>query len=145
MAMPILVLIDVEHDTCWKLAMPAAREEARRRGAELHLLSVLPDFGMSLVAQYFPADYGERMRNDALGALNKLGEEVIGDVVKWTPHVAQGEIVRTILDTAERLHTGLIVMAAHSPGEHSFLTGSHADHVVARAECSVYVLRNGTA
>jgi len=145
MADPILVPVDVEHEESWRLAMPAALEAARRRGAEVHLLAVLPDFGTSLVGQFFPQGFSEQVTTTAREALEKIAGEMLGDAVVWQAHVHQGEVLDTILDVAERLHAGLVVMAAHSPAERSWLTGSHADRVVARAECSVFVVRQGPA
>ncbi|MEL6264378.1 MAG: universal stress protein [Pseudomonadota bacterium] len=141
MANPILVPVDVEFEVSWREALTTARGEATRRGAQLHVLGVVPDFGTSLVASYFPEGYGEKMRTDAAAALQKLAEEMLGDAVTWQVHVLQGDPVKSILAEAEKLDAELIVMAAHSPGERGFLTGTHADHVVAGAECSVYVVR----
>ncbi|MEM9782768.1 MAG: universal stress protein [Pseudomonadota bacterium] len=145
MSHPILVPVDVEYETSWRPAMTAAREEALRRGAEVHLLSVLPDFGMSLVAQYFPEGYSEKMTADAKAQLDTLGHEMLGSAVVWQAHAHHGDIVKTIMRYAEQMHAGLIVMAAHSPGERSFLSGTHADHVVHQAACSVLVVRGSNA
>lgn len=145
MSHPILVPVDVEFEASWRLSMTAAREEALRRGAEVHLLSVLPDFGMSIVEQYFPEGYEAQVEARAKAELTGLGEQMLGDAVTWHPHVHQGDIVNTIMRYAETMHAGLIVMAAHNPGERGFLTGTHADHVVHRAACSVLVVRAGTA
>ncbi|MEM6972947.1 MAG: universal stress protein [Pseudomonadota bacterium] len=145
MSDPILVPVDVEFEASWRLSMTAAREEALRRGAEVHLLSVLPDFGMSIVEQYFPEGYEAQIEAAALAEVNKLAENMLGDAVVWKAHVHQGDIVNTIMRYAEAMHCGLIVMAAHNPGERGFLAGTHADHVVHRAACSVLVVRAGTA
>lgn len=145
MSHPVLVPVDVEHEESWRLAMPAAQEEARRRGAELHVLSVLPDFGMSIVGQFFPQGFSEDVIHTTHQALHKIADEMLGDTVTWKAHVHQGEVTDTILHYAADLHAGLIVMAAHMPAERSFLTGSHADRVVARADCSVLVVRPGHA
>lgn len=145
MSHPILVPVDVEFEASWRLAMTAAREEGLRRGAEIHLLSVLPDFGMSIVEQYFPEGYSEKMTANAKTELEKLGADMLGDAVTWHAHAHHGDIVKTIMRYAKEMHAGLIIMAAHSPGERSFLSGTHADHIVHQAECSVLVVRSGTA
>ncbi|MGF1551754.1 MAG: universal stress protein [Paracoccaceae bacterium] len=145
MGHPVLVPVDVEHEESWRLAMPAAQAEARRRGAELHLIAVLPDFGMSIVGQFFPKGFSEDVIHTTHQALEKIAAEMLGDTVTWKAHVHQGEVTETILSHAAKLHAGLIVMAAHAPGERGFLAGTHADRVVARAECSVLVVRAGTA
>ena len=43
----ILVPVDVEFEASWRLALPEAMSAAKRTGSVIHLLSVLPDFGMN--------------------------------------------------------------------------------------------------
>jgi hypothetical protein len=61
----ILLAIDLEDQNSWKKALPFCVDYARAFQSQLHLLTVLPDFGMSLVGQYFPADYEEKVRKKA--------------------------------------------------------------------------------
>ncbi|MEM9764768.1 MAG: universal stress protein [Pseudomonadota bacterium] len=138
----ILVPIDVEFEASWRLALPEAMAAAKRTGSELHLLSVLPDFGMSMVGQYFPPDFKEETDKFAREALDKIADEMLGDVVKWQSHAAHGGVVDTILNFVESLSPKLVVMAAHPPSiMHDLLAGSHADRVASRASCSVLIVR----
>ncbi|MEM8758826.1 MAG: universal stress protein [Pseudomonadota bacterium] len=138
----ILVPIDVEFEASWRLALPEAMAAAKRSGSEIHLLSVLPDFGMSLVGQYFPPDFKVETDKFAREALDKIAAEMLGDAVKWSSHAAHGGVVETILHFVDDLSAQLVVMAAHPPSiMHDLLAGSHADRVAARASCSVLVVR----
>ncbi len=46
----VLLTVDLTDETSWRKALPAAVEYCRAFGATLHLLSVVPDFGMTVVA-----------------------------------------------------------------------------------------------
>ncbi len=50
----ILLTIDLNDETFWNKALPAAVEYCTAFGAKLHVVTVLPDFGMNLVGDYFP-------------------------------------------------------------------------------------------
>ncbi|MEM6943170.1 MAG: universal stress protein [Pseudomonadota bacterium] len=138
----ILVPVDVEFEASWRLGMPEAMAAAKRQGSEIHLLAVLPDFGMSLVGQYFPANFKEETSTHAREALDKIANEMLGDAVKWQSHATHGGVVDTILSFVDELQPRLVVMAAHAPSiMHDLLAGSHADRVAARAPCSVLIVR----
>ncbi len=64
----ILLAIDLTDDSSWNKALPTAIEYCQGFGATLHMLSVVPDFGMTVVGQYFPKDFekqavGRRAKN----------------------------------------------------------------------------------
>lgn len=140
----ILVPIDPEFEASWRQALPAAMREAKRTGSHVHLISVLPDFGMSLVGQYFPPDFKAETDRHAREALDKIAEEMLGDAVNWSTHAAHGGVTDVIMNFIDDLSPRLVVMAAHPPSVmHDLLVGSHADRVVSRAPCSVLVVRGG--
>ncbi|HMB74978.1 MAG TPA: universal stress protein [Kiloniellaceae bacterium] len=138
----ILLAIDIQHEASWRTALPEAVAQARNKEATLQVCAVVPDFGMSIVGQYFPADFEK-------DALRKAGEELqafcqanIPEGVDWSAHLGHGDIDKEILRLAEELKVSLIVMSSHQPSElRSLLVGSHAAHVVNHAPVSVLVVR----
>ncbi|MFQ6024729.1 MAG: universal stress protein, partial [Acidiferrobacterales bacterium] len=52
----ILVPVDLTEPAFADKAVAAAVEEARHHKADLHVMTVLPGFGMPIVASFFPAD-----------------------------------------------------------------------------------------
>ena len=50
----ILLTVDLEHPKAQLKSVPVAVELCKQHKASLHVLTVVPDFGMSIVAQYFP-------------------------------------------------------------------------------------------
>ena len=50
----VLLSVDLEHESSWIKALPVALDLCKSCGAALHVLTVVPDFGMSIVSQYFP-------------------------------------------------------------------------------------------
>lgn len=138
----ILLPIDLGEESSWRKALPLAMEYAGRFGSKLHFLSVLPDFRMPMVSQYFPKDFEEKARaelDDRLHAF--VRERVSGDVEVGHVVVAEGCAYEKILEAAEDINADLILLASHRPGRQDFLLGSNADRVVRHFKGSVLVVR----
>ena len=66
--------IDLTDDSSWNKALPTAVGPCQAFGATLHMLSVVPDFGMTVVGQYFPKDFENQADGSALKELQTLSE-----------------------------------------------------------------------
>jgi nucleotide-binding universal stress UspA family protein len=114
----ILTAIDLTEESSWVKSIPTAVEFCQSAGARLHLMTVIPDFGMSIVSQYFPKDYAEKALEGARAELNAFASKHIPDDVQPT-----------------------LVIAQHRPSLKDYLLGPNAARVVRHANCSVMVVR----
>ncbi len=137
----ILLAIDLEDESSWRKALPAAVELCRASGARLHALTVVPELGPSIVSGFFPEDYEARMIADAGKRLNDLMESELPEGVKARPIVAQGTVYKIVIDTAAGIAADLIVMASHRPERSDYLLGPNAARVVRHSNKSVLVVR----
>jgi len=137
----ILLALDLNEQSSWDKSLPAAHDICRGSGGTLYLITVLPDYGMTIVGQYFP----EGAEGDAVSAaeaeLKKITAEHIGAGIAHEHIVAQGAVHEQILEAAERVDADLIVMAARRPGFADFLLGDNAYKVVRRYPHSVMIVR----
>lgn len=138
----ILIAIDLGHDSSWKKALPTAVEYAQKFEANLHLMTVVPNFGMSIVSQYFPKDFEKRALKDAQDRLRAFIEDHVPEGIKAQVVVGHGSIPQEILRVAHQVRADLIVMQAHRPEVKDLLIGPNAGKVVAHAGCSVLVVRD---
>lgn len=110
--------------------------------AELHVVSVCPDFGMSIVGMQFD----ESFKNKAIAEIkSKLDDFVAQNVpsdVQAQTHVAYGSIYDQIVKSADRLSSDAIVLSAHRPELKDYLLGPNAARVVRHAKQSVFVIRD---
>ncbi len=137
----ILLTVDLTEESSWKKALPTAVEYCQCAGATLHVLSVVPDFGMTVVAQFFPKGHEDKTLEEARKELAKLCAEGVPDGVPVKPIVAYGTIYEQIISVAESIKADLIVMAAHRPALEDYLLGPNAARVVRHSSCSVLVVR----
>jgi len=140
--MPRVVLLPVDLSDS-ETQRAALGEALAMMGADgvLHVVTVLPDFGLPQVGGYFRKEY----EKEALGNVGKaLAEWVVAHVppeVEVHPHVLHGTIYDEILRAADKLKVDLIVIGSHRPAFADYLLGPNAARVVRHARCSVYVVR----
>ena len=137
----ILVPVDLSDEHSWQKALPTAIALCRTFQARLHVLAVVPDFGLPLVGQYFPEGYEDKLRQQAAKQLEALVAAQVPDELPTQRIVAEGKIYREILNAAKTARADLIVMGSHHPELRDYLLGPNADKVVRHADCSVMVVR----
>ncbi|MTI10680.1 universal stress protein [Curvivirga aplysinae] len=138
----ILLAVDMEHDESWKKALPAAIQNAKAFGAALHVMTVVPDFGRSLVSSFFPSGHEDQMMEKANEALHDFVKAHIPDDVAVQHIVGYGNAYEEILRVADEVKIDLIIMGAHRPKMEDYLIGPNAARVVRHAKCSVLVVRD---
>lgn len=137
----ILLPIDLAADSSWGRPLELAVDLARKEGSTVHVMTVVPDFGMSIVGSYFGADFEKRVLADTTGKLRAWVAAHLPEDVRAEAHVAHGRIYDEILKAADRLGCDAIVMASHRPEMTDYLIGPNAARVVRHARQSVMVLR----
>ena len=129
----ILLPIDLSQADAWNNVVEEAIGMAQRRGAELHVLYVVPTLDRNLkvlpehhqptldkfVASRFPKDLTVK------GHLRATMD---------SPH----HVIRAV---ADELGIDLIVMGSQNPRFRDRFMGSNASQVTLYAKCSVYVVR----
>ena len=137
----ILVPLDLNAREASLRALPIAVELARNHGAELHVMTVVPEFGMPIVADKFPKGYEKHALLAAQEELQKIADKEIPEGFSRKIHIAHGSIYKEIISQAEKLGCDLIVMASHRPELSDYLLGPNAARVVRHARQSVMVVR----
>lgn len=137
----ILLPVDLGNDSSWAKALPAAIEYCTAFNAVLHVMTVMPDFGSPMVAQFFPTDHEDKMMEKAGEVLHKFVADRVPDTIKVQHIVADGTIYKTIIDTAEEIGADLIIMGSHRPELQDYLLGPNAARVVRHSAKSVLVVR----
>jgi nucleotide-binding universal stress UspA family protein len=137
----ILIPIDLAAESSWGKALSTAVALCRTFEARLHVVNVVPDFGLAMVSQYFPEGHEQQMIENANKTLHALVKEHVPDEIAVQCIVASGGIYHEILDAAKRTGADLIVMQAHRPELTDYLLGPNAAQVARHADCSVMVVR----
>lgn len=119
----------------------AAALDLVRDGGVLHVVSVLPDFGLAQVSGYFRKGFEKEALSGLGKALTEWVNTHVPDAVDAHPHVLHGTIYDEILRAADRLQVDVIVIGSHRPELKDYLLGPNAARVVRHARQSVFVVR----
>ncbi|MGC3937376.1 universal stress protein [Roseobacter sp. EG26] len=143
MSRPVLCAIDVSHKGRDADVLKIAKRLADLDGASLDVVTVVPDFGQSIVSTYFESDHHEKVVAEARQLLSdEITASLGSDADAMVRHVvATGNAYEEILKVAGETGCGLIVIGAHKPDFKDYLLGPNAARVVRHSSCSVHVVR----
>jgi nucleotide-binding universal stress UspA family protein len=139
----ILLACDGSKDA--ELAAKATMDLSKKTGAELHVVHAwrpLPHYAFpSLVPERYQPPYQEGARKILEAQVGRI--EQAGITVSKA-HLATGRPADAILDHAERIGVGLIVVGSRGLGPvKRLLVGSVSESIVHHAKCPVLVVRGG--
>jgi nucleotide-binding universal stress UspA family protein len=137
----ILVPVDIDYPNAAKAVYEQAAKLAEFSGAEMKLVSVMPDFGMPIVASYVT----DKVRKEAYSRFKESLEAFIADncaePVDFT--VRTGKNWEEIVRAADKWGADLIVVYHNRRREiNEVFSRSCSQRVADNARCSVLRLRN---
>lgn len=139
----VLCAVDISNADDDVNAILAAARIASLDGAQLDVIAVVPDYGLSQVSSFFNKDHHDKMVVEAKKLLNELVTKSLdAEQNKKVRHiVATGRVYDEILHVAAETKPSLIVVGAHKADLADYLLGPNAARIVRHAKCSVYVVR----
>jgi len=140
----VLCAVDISNDNRDVGVLKQAARLAEMEGAQLDVITVVPDFGMSVVGAFFDKGHHDKMVAEARTRLDDLVNTALGDGASDDQRhvVATGSAYEEILKIADTIKAELIVIGAHKPDFSDYLLGPNAARVVRHSSCSVYVVRS---
>lgn len=137
----ILLPVELSHKDSWQKALEVSIEYCRAFGSRLHIISVLPEFGSTMVASFFPEGFEENHRLEVDKQLHDFVSQHVPDECQVQVIVAEGKIYKEIINAAETIGADLIVMGTHKHELLDYVIGPNAERVVSHASKSVLVVR----
>ena len=140
----VLCAIDISSDDQDAHVLKVAIQQASLRGTHLDVMTVLPDYGLSLVGSYFDKNQHAKVEENAKDLLSEGVARHTEN--KQNPEtravVATGSVYEQVLQLAKTTKCALIVIGAHRPELSDYLLGPNAARIVRHSHCSVYVVRD---
>jgi nucleotide-binding universal stress UspA family protein len=142
---PTTILLATDGSEEAQLAATTATDLAEKTNSELHVLTVGADLPLYELPEH-PAGFEDVLRENRREAKETLEQQVkrieeLGGTVKKT-HLREGRAAEEIVEVAEEIGAGLIVMGSRGHGRlRRALMGSVSDAVVRHAHCPVTIVR----
>ncbi len=140
----ILYPIDIYEESSYHQSLPIVLEYAEAFNATIHVMTVIPDYGMAIVSQYFPKSSVEKVVESTKDALHefvdsklKITKAEIGNIIVKKG----GSVYQAIINTSETINADLIIVSAHRPELKDYLLGPNAAKVVRHSTKPVLVVR----
>lgn len=137
----VLLTVDLNEENSWTKALPVAQEYVRASGGTMHVMTVIPTFGMSIVGSFFPKGYEKEIGEKVLVVLKEFVKTHVADDIKTQRIVSEGTVYEEILNMANKIKADMIVVSSGRDDLKDFLLGPNAARVVRHANCSVTVVR----
>ena len=142
---PTIILLATDGSEEAQLAATTASDLAQKTNSELRVLTVGPDYPLYELPEH-PAGFEDVLRQNRREAKEMLEQqakriEQSGGTVEET-HLREGRAEEEIVEVAEEIGAGLIVMGSRGYGRlRRALLGSVSDAVVRHAHCPVTIVR----
>lgn len=136
----VLAAVDLSQEKSSARVLAAACETIGESDT-LHVVTVVPDYGMSIVGSFFPSGYERKMLKQTNESLHAFVRKHLPDHVATQHIVAHGRIYEEILKTADEIEADLIVVGTHPASPKDFLLGPNAERITRHAACSVLAVR----
>jgi nucleotide-binding universal stress UspA family protein len=137
----ILLPVDLQESELSERALLIAKDVAERYGSHITVMTVIPDFGMPLVASYFPDDAMKKAELDVCAELKRFVENRFPEPTAVNTYVDSGSPHKAIVKYATKHGVDLIVLPARAKDISKVFLGSSSTQVVERAPCSVLIVR----
>lgn len=141
MSTSILVAVDLSHHDDAKSILNRAAQLAELDGAVLNVITVVPDFGNTMVSTFFEEGTMEKALKKANEALHAFVDEALPDHGAVRHVVGCGNVYEQVLNAAKQVSADLIVIGARKPDIATFLLGPNAARVARHFEGSVLIVR----
>lgn len=139
----ILVPVDIDYPRTSKAVFENAMELASLSGAEIRIVSVMPDFSMPIVASFVTEDIKKDARDQFKITLDDFVQKNCTGGPRVSHRVLVGKHYEQILKVADKWEADLIVVYHnHRRNINEAFSGNCARKLVKHANCSVLRLRN---
>ncbi|GAA6180232.1 MULTISPECIES: universal stress protein [unclassified Shimia] len=137
----LLLTVDVNDLKGSERPAAAAKQMAVANGADLHVMNVVPDYGMSIVGSFFSQDHNKAILKEAKNALESWAHQTLKELPNVRLHVDQGTIYDLVLQEAGKVGADAIFVGAHKSHLKDYLIGPNAARIARHATQSVFVVR----
>jgi len=137
----ILVPIDIDYPNTAAAVYRKAVAIAKMSDAQIRLISVMPGFGMPIVASYISEEVRQEAANNFNNSLKEFIKKHCDESVSY--QIRTGKNWQEIIKAADKWEADLIVVYHnHRRDINEVFSGSCSQRVADNASCSVLRLRN---
>jgi len=138
----IIIPVDLSDKESIKVVFPAALNFVNAFGSKLHLVHIMPNFGMKMVEEYLPRHWMSDQKEKYNKLFDDMVKKFIPEGIKVEFHIGRGAIYDEIINYSEKIEADLIILSAVRPQLRDYMLGPNASKIVRHSSISVLVVRD---
>ena len=138
----IVIPVDLSDKQSIKVVFPPALNFVNAFDAKIHLLHIMPDFGMKVLEDYLPRNWMKDQKEKYKELFEELITKYIPEGVEVEFKVGRGAIYDEVINYSEKVNADLIMLSAVRPQFKDYMLGPNASKIVRHSSISVMVIRD---
>ncbi len=138
----IIIPVDLSDKQSLKAVFPPALNFVNAFGSKLHLVHIMPDFGMKLVEDYLPRHWMSDQKQKYIKQFEEIVEKYVPTGVSVDYNIGRGAIYDEVIKYSESVSADLIIISAVRPQLRDYMLGPNASKIVRHSSISVMVVRD---
>jgi nucleotide-binding universal stress UspA family protein len=138
----IVIPVDLSDKQSTKVVFPPALDFVNAFDSKIHLVHIMPDFGMKVLEDYLPRNWMKDQKEKYEVLFDELIVKYIPEVVEVEFSVGRGAIYDEVINYSEKVNADLIMLSAVRPQFKDYMLGPNASKIVRHSSISVMVIRD---
>jgi nucleotide-binding universal stress UspA family protein len=137
----IVIPVDLSDKKNLNSIFPPALHFVNAFGSKIHLIYIIPDFGIKMVEDYLPRQWLADQKQKYFKQMEELIAKFIPEEIKAECYVGRGAIYDQVISYADKVEADLIIVSAVRPQFKGYMLGPNASKIVRHSAISVLVAR----
>ena len=138
----IVVPLDLSDKQSAKLVFPTVLNFASAFGAKIHLVHIIPNFGVKIMEDYLPRNWINDQKTKCKILFDNVIKKFVPDEIKVEYYLGRGAIYDEIISYSKKVDADLIIISAVRPQLKDYMLGPNASKIVRHSAISVMVVRD---
>ena len=138
----IIIPVDLADKQSLKAVFPPALNFVNAFGSKLHLIYIMPDFGMKMIEDYLPRHWMSDQKQKYTNQFDEIVEKYVPKGVDVSYYIGRGAVYDEVIKYSESENADLIIISAVRPQLRDYMLGPNASKIVRHSSISVMVVRD---
>lgn len=138
----IIIPVDLSDKQSLKSVFPPALNFVNAFGSQLHLIYIIPDFGMKMVEDYLPRHWMSDQQEKYTKQFDDIVTKYVPSGVEVDYYIGRGAVYDEVIKYSMSANADLIIISAVRPQLRDYMLGPNASKIVRHSSISVMVVRD---
>ena len=138
----IVVPIDLSDKKSAGVAISHALNFANVFNSKIHMVYIMPDFGVKMVEEYLPKNWVTDQKDKNATILKELIDRLVPSDIEIESYIGRGAIYDQVLRYSDQVRADLVIVSAVRVQLRDYMLGPNASKIVRHSRISVMVIRD---